>query len=247
MVSPLKLGVNIDHVASLRQLRGGIEPQPVFAARACESAGADSIVAHLREDRRHINDQDICLLRKTVSVKFNLEMSINTEIVDIACRVKPDQATLVPERRQEVTTEGGLDVVRKTRKIAHAVSRLEKAGIRVSLFIDPNKKSIDAAHALNVRMLEFHTGEYANAKTLLDQKKRLTQLAHCSSYAYNKGMNVYAGHGLDYHNVIPVARIPEIEESNIGYSIVCHAVLVGLTTAVKDMLIMMQAARPGKR
>ncbi|MFA5156033.1 MAG: pyridoxine 5'-phosphate synthase [Candidatus Omnitrophota bacterium] len=229
------LGVNIDHVATLRQVRRGSAPEPCYAAFLCEAAGADSIVAHLREDRRHINEKDVFLLRKTVRTKLNLEMSLAREIVDIACQVKPDQATLVPEKRQELTTEGGLDAVSNFGRIKQASQRLREQNIGVSLFIDPEKPQIDAAVKLGVKMIELHTGRYAESKNSLQQKNNFRQLEIAAAYALKKGMRVFSGHGLDYDNAGKVSRIKGIEELNIGYSIVCRAVLVGLERAVKEM------------
>jgi pyridoxine 5-phosphate synthase len=231
----MKLGVNIDHVATLREARRGLEPSPVIAALICESAGADSIVAHLREDRRHIKEADVFLLRKTVRSKFNLEMSCASEIVDIACRLKPDQVTLVPEKRQELTTEGGLDIAATPQKIKKAVEKLRKHGIEVSIFIDPNKRQIDAAHKIGVNLIEIHTGSYADARTPLEGKKRLETIKRFADYAKEKGFSVFAGHGLNYYNVKKISRIQAIEELNIGHSIISRAVLFGLTQAVKDM------------
>ena len=231
----LRLGVNIDHVATLRQVRRGIEPEPAFAALICEASGADSIVAHLREDRRHINERDIYILKKVVKTKLNLEMSIAPEIVGIACKVKPVQATLVPEKRQELTTEGGLDVSGNLKAIKRVSDKLSGKGIDVSLFIDPEKKQIDAAKKSGVQMVELHTGRYADASNLKEQEKYFKQLQEAARYAKLKGMHVFAGHGLNYYNVTRVARVKAIEELNIGYSIICRAVLVGLERAVKEM------------
>ena len=228
-----KLGVNIDHVATLREVRHGIEPEPVFAALICEAAGADSIVVHLREDRRHIKERDLYILKEVVKTKLNLEMSVAKEIAAIACKVKPDQATLVPERREEVTTEGGLDVIGNFKKIRETISKLENSGIAVSLFIDPDKKQIEAAKKIGVEMIELHTGRYANAKP--GQGKFLKELETAVYYGRDLGLEVFAGHGLDYYNVSALAKIREIEEFNIGYSIVCRAVLVGLDRAVREM------------
>jgi len=230
-----KLGVNIDHVATVREIRHGLEPDPVFAASICEAAGADSIVVHLREDRRHIKDGDLYVLRKVVKTRLNLEMSIASDIVNIACDVKPDQATLVPERRQEITTEGGLDVAANPVKIMQAVKHLKKNGIPVSLFIDPEKRQIDASKKIGVKLVEFHTGRYADAKSKEEQHRRFKELESAVRYARSKGFTVFAGHGLDYCNVSRVARIKGIEELNIGYSIICRAVLVGLDRAVRQM------------
>jgi len=231
----MKLGVNIDHIASIRQIRSGVEPEPVYAAFICEAAGADGIVVHLREDRRHIKDRDLYLLKKVVKTKLNLEMSAAAEIVNIACKVRPQQATLVPEKRKEITTEGGLDVVGNIKKVAGAINKLRKHNIAISLFIDPVKSQIDASVKLGVEMIELHTGRYADAKTESSKRLRLAELERAAGYGHRKGLTVNAGHGLDYYNVKPVARIPRIEELNIGYSIVCRAALVGLDRAVREM------------
>ncbi len=230
-----KLGVNIDHVATLREVRCGIEPEPVFAALLCESAGADSIVVHLREDRRHIQDKDVHILKEVVRTKLNLEMSISPEIVEIASIVKPAQATLVPEKRQEITTEGGLDVVANFKRVKQTVTKLEKSGISVSLFIDPERNQIAAAKKSGVEIIELHTGRYAEARSEKEKGKYLRELTAAINYSRGKGLIVNAGHGLNYYNVTKVARIPGIEELNIGYSIVCRAVLVGLEQAVRQM------------
>ncbi|MFH1339393.1 MAG: pyridoxine 5'-phosphate synthase [Candidatus Omnitrophota bacterium] len=231
----MKLGVNIDHIASIRQIRSGVEPEPVYAAFICEAAGADGIVVHLREDRRHIKDRDLYLLKKVVKTKLNLEMSAAAEIVNIACKVRPQQATLVPEKRKEITTEGGLDVAGNIKKVAGAINKLRKHNIAISLFIDPVKSQIDASVKLGVEMIELHTGRYADAKTESSKRLRLAELERAAGYGHRKGLTVNAGHGLDYYNVKPVARIPRIEELNIGYSIVCRAALVGLDRAVREM------------
>lgn len=231
----LRLGVNIDHIATLREVRGGIEPEPVFAALICAAAGADSIVAHLREDRRHIKERDLYLLKEVVKIKLNLEMSVAEDIMKIACKVKPDQATLVPEKRQEITTEGGLDVISNFKKIKQVKGDLEKQGVEVSLFIDPDKKQIDASVDLGIEMVELHTGRYADAKNKKEQDKYFRELETAAQYARNKGLRVFAGHGLNYYNVARVAKISRIEELNIGYSIVCRAALVGLDRAVREM------------
>lgn len=230
-----RLGVNIDHVATLREARRGIDPEPVFAALICEAAGADSIVVHLREDRRHIKDRDLYILKGAVKTRLNLEMSIAREIVEIACKVKPDQATLVPEKRQELTTEGGLDVLANFKRIKQVLSILEKHGIAVSLFIDPDKKQIGAAKKVGAGMIELHTGRFADAKDKKGRDKYFKELKTATHYALAKGLLVNAGHGLNYNNAGRVAKIKGIEELNIGYSIVCRAVLVGLERAVKEM------------
>lgn len=231
-----KLGVNIDHVATLREARKAYEPDPVEAAGVCEGAGCDSIVCHLREDRRHIRDNDVVMLRETVRTRLNLEMSVAKEIVSIACRIKPEQATLVPERRQEVTTEGGLDVKGNSKRIKAVVARLEEYGIETSLFIDPVKPQIDAALRTGSRIIELHTGEYANAKSEKARKRELEVLRAAAKYALSKGFEVNAGHGLNYINVKDVAAIKGINELNIGHSIISRAVFTGLDSAVRQML-----------
>jgi pyridoxine 5-phosphate synthase len=229
-----ELGVNIDHVATLRQARKTYEPDPVAAAVLAELGGADSITIHLREDRRHINDRDVRLLRETVAIKLNLELSVADEIVGIASQVKPDQATLVPERREEVTTEGGLDVVTHRAAVAKAVERLRKAGISVSLFLDPDPRQIDMARQLGVDAVELHTGQYANCRGS-SQHDQLVALTNAGKQVCDLGMHLHAGHGLNYHNVVPVARITHMYELNIGHAIISRAVLVGLERAVREM------------
>ena len=229
------LGVNIDHVATIRQARRAPEPDPVWAAALAELGGADAITVHLREDRRHIQDRDLEVLRRTVQVKLNLEGAIAPAMVEIACRVKPDQVTLVPERREEITTEGGLDVVVHRVATQEAVRRLHGAGIAVSLFIDPSPEQIAAAAELGVEAVELHTGSYANATSAAEQGLRLTDLARGGELVRRAGLALAAGHGLTYRNVVPVARLEGMGELNIGHSIVARAVLVGFTQAVKEM------------
>ncbi|MBU0634285.1 MAG: pyridoxine 5'-phosphate synthase [Candidatus Omnitrophica bacterium] len=232
----IKLGVNIDHVATVRQARKAAEPDPVQAAAVAELAGADTITVHLREDRRHINERDVRILRKTIRTKLNLEMSIALGIVKIACAVKPDQATLVPEKRKELTTEGGLDVVGSERKIKRVVKRLKSAGITVSLFIDPDTKQIEAASRARAEFIELHTGCYANAKKEKDKQKQLSLLAEAAFFAHTLGLRVNAGHGLNYCNTQAlIEKVPHLEELNIGHSIVSRAVIVGLGRAVREM------------
>ena len=229
------LGVNIDHVATIRQARRAPEPDPVWAAALAELGGADAITVHLREDRRHIQDRDLEVLRRTVQVKLNLEGAIAPAMVEIACRVKPDQVTLVPERREEITTEGGLDVVVHRVATQEAVRRLHGAGIAVSLFIDPSPEQIVAAADLGVEAVELHTGCYANATSAAEQGMRLTDLARGGELVRQAGLALAAGHGITYRNVVPVARLEGMGELNIGHSIVARAVLVGFTQAVKEM------------
>jgi pyridoxine 5-phosphate synthase len=229
------LGVNIDHVATIRQARRTVEPDPVWAAALAELGGADAITVHLREDRRHIQDRDLEVLRRTVQVKLNLECAIAPEMIDIACRVRPCQVTLVPERREEVTTEGGLDVVTHKTATADAAWRLKNAGIAVSLFIDPCPRQIDAAVELGVEAVELHTGCYANATAEAERHEKLVELARAGAMARQAKLVLNAGHGLTYRNVVPVARLEGMGELNIGHSIVARAVLVGMTQAVREM------------
>lgn len=230
-----KLGVNIDHIATLRQARQVSYPDPVEAAKICEYAGADSIVCHLREDRRHINDSDLSLLKKSVKTRLNLEMSIADEIVNIACKVKPEQATIVPEKRQEITTEGGLEVILQGGDIRRVVQRLEKAGIAVSLFIDPDETIIKASGDLGVTIIELHTGQYANETVKEKRDEALDNLKRCVAYAHELGLTVNAGHGLNYENVTPVAKITGLEELNIGHSVISYASFFGLEKAIRKM------------
>jgi pyridoxine 5-phosphate synthase len=229
------LGVNIDHVATIRQARRTVEPDPVWAAALAELGGADAITVHLREDRRHIQDRDLEVLRRTVQVRLNLESAISPDMIAIACRVRPDQVTLVPERREEVTTEGGLDVTGHRTATADAVRRLREAGIAVSLFIDPCPRQIDAAVDLAVQAVELHTGVYANATSDADRHTALVDLSRAASMVTQARLQLNAGHGLTYRNVVPVARLDGMGELNIGHSIVSRAVLVGFTQAVREM------------
>ena len=229
------LGVNIDHVATVRQARRTVEPDPVWAAAAAELGGADAITVHLREDRRHIQDRDLEVLRRTVQVKLNLEAAIAPAMIDVACRVRPDQVTLVPERREEVTTEGGLDVVTHKAATAEAVRRLRDAGISVSLFLDAEARQIDAAVELGADAVELHTGQYANAATDAARHAELVTLSRGAAMIRQAQMGLNAGHGLTYRNVVPVARLDGMGELNIGHSIVARAVFVGMAEAVREM------------
>jgi pyridoxine 5-phosphate synthase len=231
----IRLGVNIDHVATLRQARRGLEPDPVAAAVLAILGGADGITIHLREDRRHIQDRDLRLLRPVVTHRLNLEMACVDSIADLACECKPDEATLVPERRHELTTEGGLDVVAHEQAVAAIVKRLQGAGIEVSLFIDPDSRQIEAAHRLGVQAIEIQTARYSEARAPADRFHELESLRKATEYAVAAGLHVHMGHGLNYHNVQVVAAIPGVEELNIGHSIVSRAVLVGLERAVREM------------
>ena len=230
-----KLGVNIDHIATLRQARRETFPDPVKVAKICELSGADSIVCHLRVDRRHINDNDLKMLKRSVTTKLNLEMSTAAEIVDIALKIKPDQATLVPENRQELTTEGGLDVVRHRKKIADVVIKLKRRGILINLFIDPNKAQIKASKDIGADYIELHTGSYANANTKTSREREFKRIKKSVFYGHSIGFGVNAGHGLDYVNTAAIARIPNIEELNIGFAIIAASVFIGIGDAVKEM------------
>jgi pyridoxine 5-phosphate synthase len=232
----VKLGVNIDHAATLREARKTSYPDPVEAARICEAAGCDSIVCHLREDRRHIKPDDVRRLRETITTRLNLEMSIAKDIVDIACRIKPDQVTLVPERRKELTTEAGLDVVRYKKAIFEVIKRFKLQGIETSLFINPDRSQIDASFYTKAKIIELHTGVYADAKTPSGRVKELEKIKRAAAYALSLGLEVNAGHGLNYNNTREIARIKGINELNIGHSIIARAVLAGMHAAVEEML-----------
>ena len=238
---PIRLYINIDHVATVRQARRTDEPDPLEAAALCEAAGADGITVHLREDRRHIQDDDVERLAPAVRV-LNLELATSAEIVGLACRLRPYQATLVPERREEVTTEGGLDLSRPNPRLREAIRRLDEAGIRVSLFINPETATLDAAKDLGVPAVELHTGRYAH--TWRQDDRALEELHRAARHAADMGLFVHAGHGLTYQNVTPVAAIAEIEELNIGHSVVSRAVMVGMRAAVEEMARLVKEARP---
>lgn len=241
-MADLLLGVNIDHIATLRNARGTQYPDPVQAAFIAEQAGADGITVHLREDRRHITDRDVRLLRQTIQTRMNLEMAVTDEMLDIAIELKPHFCCLVPEKREEVTTEGGLDVAGQLDKMSVAVERLAQAGILVSLFIDPDHRQIDAAVAVGAPYIEIHTGAYAEAQGELAVQAELRRIAVAAAYAAEKGLKVNAGHGLTYHNVQPIAALPEMHELNIGHAIIGQAVMSGLPAAVADMKVLMREA-----
>lgn len=233
-----RLYINVDHVATIRQARRGAEPDPIVAARICEASGADGITAHLREDRRHIQDDDVESLKAQVKTYFNLELACVPSMLDIALRIKPEQVTLVPERREEITTEGGLDVSSDSSRIERSISALSAAGIRVSLFIDPTAAAVTQSKALGVEAVELHTGTYAHGGP-----GSLPALQNAATLAASLGLAVHAGHGLNLENVGAVAAIPEIEELNIGHSIISRAVFVGLDRAVREMIDAMHKAR----
>ncbi|GLP97186.1 pyridoxine 5'-phosphate synthase [Paraferrimonas sedimenticola] len=242
-MTELYLGVNIDHIATLRQARGTTYPDPVHAAAVAEHAGADGITIHLREDRRHIVDRDVEVLAQTIKTRMNLEMAVTEEMLAIAERIQPTYVCLVPEKREELTTEGGLDVAGQQAKIADAVARLSAKGIKVSLFIDADPKQIDATVACGAPYIEIHTGHYADAEDDATQAAELKRIAEMATYAHGKGLIVNAGHGLHYHNVQPIAAIPEFYELNIGHAIIARAAVDGLGKAVADMKALMRQAR----
>ena len=239
----LLLGVNIDHIATLRQARGTHYPDPVAAALLIEDAGADSITLHLREDRRHIQDDDVFLLKQQMRTPMNLEMAVTDEMLAIAEQVRPEYCCLVPERREELTTEGGLDVAAQQHSIAQACARLAEAGVRVSLFIDADKRQIDAAAACGAPAIELHTGHYADAGDSQEQNRLLQGIRECSHYAHEAGLQVNAGHGLNTDNLAAVAAIPELVELNIGHAIVADALTLGLEKAVQEYIRIMAEAR----
>jgi pyridoxine 5-phosphate synthase len=239
-MTPQRLYINIDHVATVRQARRTDEPDPLEAARLAEAAGADGITVHLREDRRHIQDADVEALAPAVRV-LNLELATSADVLAVACRLRPYQATIVPERREEITTEGGLDLRRPNPRLRETIRRLDEAGARVSLFIDPDAAVLDAAKDLGVPAVELHTGRYAH--TWRESGAALEELRRAARHAADMGLFVHAGHGLTYRNVIPVAAIPEIEELNIGHSVVSRAVMAGMRTAVEEMLHLVRGAR----
>lgn len=243
----IRLGVNIDHVATIRQARRAAEPDPVAAAVLALLGGADGITVHLREDRRHIQDRDVRILREVVTNRLNLEMAASEEIIAIALAVKPDEATLVPEKRQELTTEGGLDVIAHADTIRSAVERLKSAGIHVSLFIDPDIEQVDMAQALGADAIEFQTASYSEAIGAVAVAEELAKLTTATAHARNRKLHVHMGHGLTYQNVQSIVRIPGVEELNIGHSIVSRAVLVGLERAVREMKNAMQEHNPNPK
>ena len=236
------LAINVDHVATVRQARGINEPDPVLAAGICELAGAQGIVVHLREDRRHIQDRDVRLLRQTVKTKLNLEMAAAKEIIDIALDIKPDMVTLVPEKRKELTTEGGLDVIANEKKLKKTVSKMSKAGIPVSIFIDPDAAQIEASIDVGATFVELHTGRYCDATSEEERDMEFRMIEHSAELAFESGLRVNAGHGLDYLSTGRIAALPTIEELSIGHAIITRAVFVGLDQAVREMLDCMALA-----
>lgn len=238
----IRLGVNVDHVATVRQARRVQVPDPLEAALLAEKAGADGITVHLREDRRHIQERDVELMRQRLQTKLNLEMAVTPAMIPLAETLRPDDACFVPEKREELTTEGGLDVLAHQQKILEAVKRLQDRSIRVSLFVDPDKRQIEASKAVGAHGVEIHTGTYCNA-TNEERGKELDLVAAASALAHSLGLEVHAGHGLDYTNVTPIAAIPEIVELNIGHSIIARAVMVGIEQAVREMKQLLAKSR----
>ncbi|MDD3815805.1 MAG: pyridoxine 5'-phosphate synthase [Desulfocapsaceae bacterium] len=236
------LAINVDHIATIRQARGGVEPDPVAAAAICEMAGAAGIVVHLREDRRHIQDRDVRLLRETVKTKLNLEMGANKEIIAIAIDLKPDMVTLVPEKRQELTTEGGLDVTSQKKMLAKTIDKMRKAGIPVSLFVDPDSRQIKAAHEIGATFVEIHTGRYCDATSEKSREQEFQTISTIAEEAYQIGLRVCAGHGLNYQTTARIAALDTIEELSIGHAIIARAAFTGLDKAVRDMLAIVQEA-----
>jgi pyridoxine 5-phosphate synthase len=238
----MRLCINIDHIATLRQARKEFEPDPVVAAGICEIAGADGIVCHLREDRRHINDRDLRLLKEVVKTKLDLEMASTDEMVKIACLVKPEMVTLVPEKREEVTTEGGLNIAAAKDRIASAVEKIKGSGVKVSVFIEPQPENVDLALEVGVDMIEIHTGNYANSRTINDKILETEKIRQIARMAKELGIGVNAGHGLNYLNIVPIANMEDIDEVSIGHSIISRAVFTGLENAVRDMITIIRRA-----
>lgn len=242
-MNPILLGVNIDHVATLRQSRGTLYPEPLQAALVAEQAGADAITLHLREDRRHIQERDVEMFRDVLQTRMNLEMAVTDEMLDYAEKIKPEDCCLVPEKREELTTEGGLDVAGQMLRMKEACSRLADREIRVSLFIDADKKQIEAAAESGAPVIEIHTGHFADAKTTHEKEKEYQNIIAAVEFADSLGLHVNAGHGLHYHNVKEIAVIPLVKELNIGHAIIARSIFTGLDTAIKEMKMLMESVR----
>ncbi len=236
----MKLAVNIDHIATIREARRSNEPDPILAALLAEQAGAEGVVCHIRGDRRHIKERDLRLLRDLVKTKLNVEMAATEEMKKIALEIKPDVVTLVPEREEEITTEGGLDVMSKERQLTSHIQELKKAGIKVSIFVDPDVNQIEICHKLKVDYIEINTGKYAESKPGEERQKALDEIAKTAKYGHGLGLKIHAGHGLDYRNVLLVAAIPEITEFSIGFAIVARSAFVGIEQAVKEMVSLIE-------
>ena len=240
-MSKIQLCVNVDHIATLRQARGGREPDPIEGAKICESNGADGITVHLREDRRHIQDEDVFSLKKVVRGKLNLEMALSEDIIDIAKRVLPDQITLVPEKREEITTEGGLDVAANMKKIRDVVREFHELGVIISLFVEPNRDTVAQSKETGTDFIEIHTGTYCNAASERDAGNEIQRIYEAAEYALEQGIRVNAGHGLNYVNIKPILKTPGLEELNIGHSMISRSVFTGLAAAVRDMVAIIRS------
>ncbi len=240
-MSKIQLCVNVDHIATLRQARGGVEPDPVEGAKICEKNGADGITVHLREDRRHIQDQDVFDLKKVVQGKLNLEMALSNDIIDIAKLIVPDQITLVPEKREEITTEGGLDVASNFQKIKDVVKEFHDLGVIISLFIEPDRDTIAQSKETGSDFIEIHTGTYCNAINAIDIENEIQRIYEAAEYALEQGIRVNAGHGLNYVNVKPILNTPGLEELNIGHSMISRSIFAGLADAVREMVTIIKS------
>ena len=236
----MKLAVNVDHIATIREARRNDEPEPVLAALLSEQAGANGIVCHIRGDRRHIKERDLRLFRQVLKTKLNVEMAATEEMKKLALEIKPDVVSLVPEREEELTTEGGLDVISIEQHLASHIQELKNTGIRVSIFIDPDLKQIETCHKVGVDLIEINTGKYADLKSGEERQKALDEIRKAAEFGHKLGLEIHAGHGLDYRNVRPVADIPEITEFSIGFSIVARAAIVGIEEAVKEMIVLIE-------
>jgi pyridoxine 5-phosphate synthase len=240
-MSKIQLCVNVDHIATLRQARGGVEPDPIEGAKICESNGADGITVHLREDRRHIQDQDVFDLKKVVKGKLNLEMALSNDIIDIAKQIMPDQITLVPEKREEITTEGGLDVASNFKKIKDVVKDFHDLGVIISLFVEPDRDTIAQSKETGTDFIEIHTGTYCNAINTIDIENEIMRIYEAAEYALEQNIRVNAGHGLNYVNIKPILNTPGLEELNIGHSMISRSIFIGLANAVREMVTIIKS------
>ncbi len=236
----MKLAINVDHIATIREARQSNEPEPVLAALLAEQAGAEGVVCHIRSDRRHIKERDLRLFRETVKTKLNIEMAATEEMKRIALEINPDVVSLVPETPEELTTEGGLDVISNEKQLLPHIKKLRNAGIKISIFVDPNLKQIEACHKVGVDLIEINTGKYADLKSGKERQKALDEIRKAAEHGHSMGLEIHAGHGLDYKNVLPVAAIPEITEFSIGFSIVARSAIVGIEKAVKEMIALIE-------
>lgn len=236
----MKLAINVDHIATIREARQSNEPEPVLAALLAEQAGAEGVVCHIRSDRRHIKERDLRLFRETVKTKLNIEMAATEEMKRIALKINPDVVSLVPETPEELTTEGGLDVISNEKQLLPHIKKLRNAGIKISIFVDPNLKQIEACHKVGVDLIEINTGKYADLKSGKERQKALDEIRKAAEHGHSMGLEIHAGHGLDYKNVLPVAAIPEITEFSIGFSIVARSAIVGIEKAVKEMIALIE-------